>query len=319
MKVLKRQVIAAAAALAVAGAALAAPLAAQAEEKAAIVLPGSITDRAFNQVLYEGIVLVEKELGLEIAYSEKVKQADQSEHLEDYARRGYGLVFGAGGEFVESTKRAARRYPETLFVCLNCALIDNVATVNYDNVSIGYLLGFTAGKVSTTGKIGIISGQDIKAARQIAEGLEKGINGATGGGEVLVTFTNDWDDVAKAKEATFGQISQGAEAIVPYLDNGIVGVLQGLEEKGKYGLGAIVDIGESMPETNLISVSQNWRKAVLHVAKEYVAGTAERKDYLFGIGSEPLQVGTVNPSLSPEVRAEVDKLVEDIKSGALKP
>lgn len=319
MKHYRRQFSAVAAA-AVAGAMLAGAPAVQAERKVAIVLPGSITDQAFNQVLYEGVELVGKELGLEIAYSEKVKQADQAEHLEDYARRGYGLVFGAGGEFVESTKRAARRYPDTLFTCLNCALIDGVATVNYDNVSIGYLLGFTAGKVSTTGRIGIISGQDIKAARQVAEGLEKGIKAARGGdGEVLITFTNDWDDVAKAKEAAFGQISQGAEAIVPYLDNGIVGVMQGLEEKGKWGLGAITDLSANWPDTNLVSVAQNWRQAVLHVAREFVAGTVERKNYLFGIGTRPLAVGTISPKLPAAARAEVDRLVADLESGKFKP
>ena len=292
---------------------------AQAQQKVAIVLPGSITDQAFNQALYEGVQLIEKELGLEIAYSEKVKQADQAEHLEDYARRGFGLVLGAGGEFVESTKRAAKRYPDTLFACLNCALIDNVATVNFDNVSVGYLLGFTAGKMSTTGKIGLISGQDILAARKIVEGLEKGLKAATGGGEVLVTFTNDWDDVAKAKEAAFGQISQGADAIVPYLDNGIVGVMQGLKEKGKWGLGVLSDMGSSWPDTNLISVNTSWAKSILFLAQAYVDGTAERKDYLFGIGSVALNPGTMNSIIPAATISEIDMLVDDLRSGKLKP
>ena len=319
MKGSRRRLLVACTATMLAGVMLAGVSTVQADQKAAIVLPGSITDQAFNQVLYEGITLIEKELGIETAYSEKVKQADQAEHLEDYARRGYGLVFGAGGEFVESTKRAARRYPDTLFGCINCALIEGVATINYDNVTIGYLLGFIAGKVSTTGKIGIISGQDIKAARQIAEGLDKGIKAARGSGEVLITFTNDWDDVAKAKEAAFGQISQGVEAIVPYLDNGIVGVMQGLEERGKWGLGAITDLSGTWPDTNLASVIQNWRLALLHVAREYVEGTAQRQDYLFGLGSEPLKVSGISPKVPADARAEIDQVIADIHSGKIKP
>ena len=285
------------------------------DKRVAIVLPGSITDQAFNQVLYEGILLVESELGLEIAYSEKVKQADQSEHLEDYARRGYGLVFGAGGEFVESTKRAARRYGDTQFACLNCALIDGVATINYDNHAIGYLLGYVGGKMSKTGKLGIVSGQKIKPILDLADGMRKGMKDATGGGEVLITYTNDWDDVAKAKEAAFGQISQGADAILPYLDNGIVGVMQGLEERGKMGLGAITDLNTVWPETNLISVTQNWRQAVLFYSRLYKDGQHESKNYMFAIGSEPLGLGTLNPNVPAEVRAEVDRIVADMKAG----
>lgn len=315
--ILTRRVLMTAAASVVAAAICGAPAGA-AEKKAAIVLPGSITDQAFNQVLYEGIELVKKELGMEVAYSEKVKQADQSEHLEDYARRGYGLIYGAGGEFVESTKRAARRYKDTQFVCLNCAVIDGVATVGYDNHSIGYLLGYVGGKMSKTGKLGIVAGQKIKPVLDIAEGMRKGIKDATGGGEVLVTYTEDWDDVAKAKEAAFGQVSQGADAVVPYLDNGIVGVMQGLEEKGKWGLGAITDLNASWPKSNLISVVQDWRQAMLHYAALYKEGKNESKNYVFGVGTKPLSLGTVNADVPADVKADIDKLVADMKSGKWK-
>lgn len=282
------------------------------------VVPGSITDQAFNQVVYEGYVLARDTLGIDMAYTEKVKQADQSEVLEDYARRGYNVVIGAGGEFVEAVKRAAKRYPETMFVCLNCALIDGVATINYDNHAIGYILGFVGGKMSDTKKLGIIAGQKIKPAVDLAAGMRKGLKDATGGGEVLVTYTNDWDDVAKAKEAALAQISQGATAILPYLDNGIVGVMQGLEDKGKWALGAITDLGKTKPETNLISTVQSWPQAVLHFVSLAVEGKAERKDYLFSVGSKPLTVGTMNPKVPADVRAEVDKIVATIKAGKFK-
>ncbi len=67
-----------------------------AEIRLAGVVPGSITDQAFNQVVYEGYVLAGEELGIDMAYTEKVKQADQSEVLEDYARLGYNVVIGDG-------------------------------------------------------------------------------------------------------------------------------------------------------------------------------------------------------------------------------
>ncbi|MGE4562395.1 MAG: BMP family protein [Rhodospirillales bacterium] len=289
-----------------------------AEKKVAIVLPGSITDRAFNQVLYEGIVLVNKELGLETAYSEKVKQADQSEHLEDYARRGYGLVFGAGGEFVESTKRAARRYKDTQFVCINCAKPEGVAVVGYNNHAVGYILGFVGGAMSKSGKLGIVAGQKIKPVLDIADGMRKGMKDATGGGEVLITYTNDWDDVAKAKEAAFGQVSQGADGVVPYLDNGIVGVMQGLEEKGAWGLGAITNLNDSWPKTNLVSVVQDWRQAILHYAALYKEGKHESKNYLFSMGSKPLSLGTVNAKVSADTKAKLKQIVADMKSGKWK-
>lgn len=289
-----------------------------AEFKLAGVVPGSITDQAFNQVVYEGYVLARDTLGIEMAYTEKVKQADQAEVLEDYARRGYNVVIGAGGEFVEAVKRAAKRYPDTMFVCLNCALIKGAATVNFDNHAIGYLLGYVGGKMSDTKILGLIAGQKIKPALDIVKGMEKGLKDAVGGGKVLVTYTQDWDDVSKAKEAALGQISQGATAIVPYLDNGIVGVIQGLQEKGKFALSAITDLGKTKPDTNLISVVQSWQQAVLYFVTLAKEGKAKRQDYLFSIGDKPLSVGTINPKVPADLRADIDRIVEDIKSGKFK-
>ena len=292
---------------------------ASAEEiRLAGAIPGSITDQAFNQAVYEGIVLARDTLGIEVAYTEKVKQADQSEVIEDYARRGYNVVFGAGGEYVESTKRAARRFPDTLFMCLNCALIKGVATVNYDNLAIGYLLGYVGGKMSDTKTLGLISGQKIKPALDIVKGMKAGLKAATGGGKVLVTYTQDWDDVAKAKEAALGQISQGATAIVPYLDNGIVGVIQGLEDKGKHALSVLQDLGKTKPDVNLISVVASWQEAILAFTKMAKDGTVERKDYRYSIGSKPLSVGIINPKVASMLQADIDQILADVKAGKLK-
>ena len=84
------------------------PLAWGEEFKAAMLIPGVITDKSASQSGYEGMVLAEKELGIEIAYSEKVAQPDQAEALADYARRGYNLVIGHGGEFQDAVNRVAK-------------------------------------------------------------------------------------------------------------------------------------------------------------------------------------------------------------------
>jgi basic membrane protein A len=57
--------------------------------KIAMVLPGNISDKSWNQAGYEGLMQIKNELGFEVAYSEKVPQPDQVEAMADYARRGY--------------------------------------------------------------------------------------------------------------------------------------------------------------------------------------------------------------------------------------
>src|SRR2546425_2251089 len=92
------------------------PTRAAAKLKVAVALPGIITDKGFNQSAYEALKRMEKELGAETAYTERVAQPDQVEVMSDYARRGFNLVVGHGGEFDAAGKQVAERYPKTSVV-----------------------------------------------------------------------------------------------------------------------------------------------------------------------------------------------------------
>lgn len=87
------------------------PGSAQETRKAAIVMPGSISDKGWNEAGYDGLTKAGEALGFQTAVSEKVHQPDQIEVLSDYARRGYDLVIGHGGEFQDAVERVAERFP----------------------------------------------------------------------------------------------------------------------------------------------------------------------------------------------------------------
>src|SRR5690606_26075769 len=242
-----------------------------------------------------------------------------AEALSDYARRGYPFVIAAGGEFVASATRVARQNPDTLIAILNGAPSEGVATINYNNPQFGYVLGYIGGKMSKTGKAAMIAGQEIKAFLGVAEGFKKGWPAANPDGEVFVTYTNDWDDVAKAKEAALTLINQGADVVVPYLDNGIVGVVQAAQEKNAWAMGVITDLGKTAPDVNLASSVLDFSEATATAIEMAKNGDLERTDYQFGIGSKPGPMGTINEKVPAELRAEVEKLIADMQSGAFQP
>ncbi len=84
--------------------------------KMAIALPGAIADKAWNQSGYEGLQLAKQKLGAETAYVEQVPQADQTEALSDFARRGYNLIVAHGGQFDAAIKQVAPKFPKTFFL-----------------------------------------------------------------------------------------------------------------------------------------------------------------------------------------------------------
>lgn len=285
--------------------------------KVAIVLPGVITDNSFNQAGYEGVQRAAKELGIEVAYSEKVAQPDQPEALSDYARRGYQVVIGHGGEFQESVDRVAKRFPNTKFIIVNGTKAGgNVSVMTFDFAGLGYVMGYVSGKVSATGKGGYIGAQKLKFYVELGEGFAKGFKAARPDGEVLTAWTNDWDDVAKGKEAALNEISQGADVIFPSMDNAVVGSLQGAKEKGKKAIGIYYDAIADWPDTVIQSAVFDMRNALLAILTSAREGKLEGKAYIYGLESPKVaHIGTYGPSVPQDVRDQVVGLIEEIKAG----
>ncbi len=287
--------------------------------KVAIVLPGVITDKSFNQSGYEGVKSAAEALDLNFAYSEKTAQPDQPEALSDYARRGYDLVIGHGGEFQESVARVANRFPDTQFLVVNGTEPGgNISTLSFNMPEVGYVMGYVAGKASETGKGGYIGAQKLKFYVQLGEGFEKGFLAANPDGQVFTAWTNDWDDVAKGKEAALNLISQGADVIFPSMDNAVVGSLQGVREAGKMGIGIYYDAISDWPETVIQSAifdTPSALKDVITIAKnEGLTGSA----YVFGLEHpDAARIGTYGDQVSEEVQDETAVVIEQLVSGEL--
>jgi basic membrane protein A and related proteins len=288
--------------------------------KVAIVMPGNITDKSWSQSGYEGIMAAKKALGLDVAYTEKVAQPDQTEALADYARRGYNVVIGHGGEFQDAAEHVAARYPNTIFVVNNGTTAGgNVATADFYYSQFGYLLGYIAGKMSKTGKAGWIGGQKIKFSTDLNSSYEAGFK-AAGGSQVYTAWTNDWDDIAKGKEAALSQMSEGADVIFPTMDNGAIGSLQACKEKGIWAFGLYYDAIADWPDTVLQSAIFDIEGAMMDYLKVASEGKLQGKNYKYDLNTpEAARLGTFHKAIPDSVKTEVLALVDKMKSGALKP
>jgi basic membrane protein A and related proteins len=288
--------------------------------KAAIVMPGNITDQSWNQAGYEGIMRAKQELGIEVAYSEKVAQPDQLEAMSDYARRGYNIVFGHGGEFVDAAQRAAARHPRTIFVVTNGFVSGkNLASLTFNFKEFGYAIGFVAGKMTKSGKGGYISAQKIKIATDLEDGFKKGFQSVRPGAEILVTYTNDWDDVAKAKEAALNHLDRGVDVIFPLLDNGQIGALQAAKERKAWSFGVWQDIYDNWKDTALQSAVMDYRIALVDFLRQAKEGKIEGKVYAIDIGTPAGRLGTFNPAIPAEVVNETKQVIEKLRTGQIEP
>ena len=118
--------------------ALAGASAARAEDKAAILLPGSANDQSWNALGYSILKSLEPH-GFKTAYSENVADADEAEALRDYANQGYDIVMGHSGRFVSAMEQVAPDFPKTQFIAVggNEGKPPNVMSIDWNNAQFG--------------------------------------------------------------------------------------------------------------------------------------------------------------------------------------
>ncbi|ATA25854.1 BMP family ABC transporter substrate-binding protein [Brenneria goodwinii] len=283
--------------------------------KVAIVMAGNITDHSFNQSGYEGVMQAGKALDIEVAYSEKVPQPDQAQALSDYARRGYDIVIGHGGEFQDAVDRVARRNANTQFLIVNGTKSGgNVSTLAFDMKDMGYVIGYIGGKSSQTGVGGFIGAQKIKAYTDLNDGFVEGFTAARPDGKVLSAWTNDWDDLAKGKEAALNLIDQQADALFPTMDNAVLGSLQAIREKNKQGFGIYYDALQDWPDNLLQSAVLDMRGALLAILTQAQKAPLAGKTYVYGFETPAaFRLGSYGKGVSEQTKTEVAALIEEIK------
>ena len=286
--------------------------------KIAIALPGVITDKAWNQSGYEGINLAKQKLGAEVAYLEQVAQADQTEALTDFARQGYNLVFAHGGQFDAAIEQVAAQFKNTFFVGVNGnSKGENIASLRIDHLQGSYLCGIIGAAITKSNKLAYIAGQEFLATQEELRGFELGAKSVKPNIQIVSTFTGNWNDVAKAKEATLALISSGADVIYQWLDSASPAVLQAASDQGIYAFGNTKDQLDIAPKAVLTSAVKRLDIAIAYIAE--LAKQKQLKGQIYTIGLERADIlslgkfGTLVPETVKQNALKVKQEIVDKK------
>ncbi|MEM9769774.1 MAG: BMP family protein [Cyanobacteria bacterium P01_D01_bin.71] len=289
------------------------------DSRIAIVLPGTITDGGWNQLGYEGVKRAGETLGAEVAYVEQVANADQTESLADFARQGFTLVVGHGGQFDAAIEQVAAEFPDVFFLGVN----GDVAGPNYASVRTNYnqmlyLSGMIGAAMSQTKKLAYLAGMEFKSTQQQGVAMQLGAEAMDPSAEVVVSFVGDFNDIAKAKESALALIGSGVDVIFHNLDKSAPAVLQTCQDEGIYAFGNNIDQFDLAPEAILTSAIQDIGGAITMVAELAGNGEVEGKAYVIGLETPDLvRFGQFSEAVPPELREQVDTVAADMVAGKL--
>jgi simple sugar transport system substrate-binding protein/basic membrane protein A len=303
--------------------------AARADDKTAMLLPGSVNDQSWNAIGFAALNKL-KEAGADIAYSENVSPADQIETMKDYARRGFSPVIGHSGRFLSAAQRVGPEFDKTWFLIASAAqgAGKNVAALDYNNIHIGYLMGVLAARMSKSGKIGVVAGlEGLPNVVQYVGGFRLGAKATKPDTEVKVIYIKDMEDAAMAKEAALSLISGGADFVYGKLNAAQMGMIQAAKEKNVYTSGRSFGHVAAAPDNVVTCTIENWPAMYAAAAKAIKDGTIKPELTMYGYDSAAgsgadLKYSDSKPfaaAVPAAIVEEVEKVKKALASGALKP
>lgn len=296
--------------------------------KIAMLLPGSINDQSWNSAGYKSLLKL-KSAGWSTAYSENVQPADEVEALRDYARRGYDVVIGHTGRFLSAAMRVGKDFPKTTFVVGSGSggANQNVASVDFNNVHFGYMMGALAAKMSKTGKIGSVNALEglpnvvaqVGAYRLGAKSVNPQI-------QVKVIYIRDMEDAVAAREAALALADWGADFISGKLNAAQVGIIQAAKDRKILCNGRSVDHSAIAPNTVATNIVEKWDEMYTAAIADAKAGKLGGRYVLYGMDT-PGSTGAVlqysdkskfNSAIPAAVAAEIESLGKKFANGTLK-
>jgi len=217
---------------------------------------GGLDDRSFNFLANKGLVQAKKDLKVEGRVFISKSNADYVPNLQRAARGGYNLVISVGFLMGDATAVVAKRFPKTKFAIIDNSGVSaelkgkptNVRGLLFKEQEAGYLVGYLAGLQSknvpnSSGVIAAVGGLKIPPVDRFLGGYYQGAKKAFAGVKVEHSYSQDFVDQAKCKEAALNHIANGATVVFQVAGQCGLGVLSAAKERNVFGIGVDADQG----------------------------------------------------------------------------
>lgn len=294
--------------------------------KVALITPGDINDKGWNQLAYEGLQGL-RNGGAQVSNQVTKSPSDFAPAIRGYGR-DYDLVFCHGNEYGDTVKEVAPKFENTKFVVVagNLKQAPNVASLVPKLEEATYLLGIAAGKMTKTGTIGCLGGMELSVIKSTFDAFEKGAKSVNPKVKVLTKFVGNFEDQNKGKEYARLMIAQGADVMFHNADqagNGMFVAAQEASKSGKtvYVFGSNRNQNDLAPDVCLASGVIEMPTAFEQIVKSVEAKKFEPKLIELNLKNGTIAVEW-NEKLKGKVPAEVVKLMDaakaKIEAGTLK-
>ncbi|HET8672927.1 MAG TPA: BMP family ABC transporter substrate-binding protein [Thermoleophilaceae bacterium] len=296
------------------------------EIKVGAALIGPKNDKSFDQAAYEGIQAAQQQfpqLKLTSALENRATDAERSDAVQTLAPVNK-MVVTVSSSFGPVLDALADKFPNTYFLDVSGytkTFHKNVTGFANDWGAMLYVAGVISAHLTKTNTVGYVGGAEIPPTIQGMAGFKAGALSVNPKIKVLTNLVGDFNDVAKAKSATSAMISDGADAIFPFINGGLPGVYAAGRESGKNPALFSEVIPDCNGYSNMVGTNFVDSKAMVkRLLTDYVHGQLKPGTTFLALQEPKLQTLQLCPKYqhNAEIARITKQTIADINSGKIK-
>jgi len=285
----------------------------------ALIIPSTIDDMAWSQVMYEGIKAVQQKYGeekIKLEVSERLWNAvDAGSAIRQYASQGFDIVIAHGAQYQSVLDEVAPDFPKTSF-----AYGTGFAT-NYPNIFAydpqaqqgAYLLGIMAGLKTKTNIVGIVGPVKSGDAIKYNIGFEKGVKSVNPEAAVRIAYTGSFGDLVAAGEIARTHIKAGADVLSGTAQQCVGAIRVASEFEGVIWLSSDMDQSSIAPQTVLASQSYRFDEVIEKIISFRQEGIVGGKHLELTLANGYLEI-IHNPKLVSVLTPKMNEVINEAKA-----
>lgn len=237
---------------------------------------GGVNDRSFNEMCWNGLMQAADRFGYNVSYLESKQEADYGPNLETFLDQGTDIIIGVGNLMGEEVLAAAGKNQGQNYVCIDYYYdnpTQNLIGLNFAEHEPAFLVGYIAGKMTETNKVGFVGGIKFDVIDRFQYGYMAGVKTANPNAEILVQYAEEFGNATKGKAIANQMYQKGADIIFHAAGGTGVGVIEAAKENNKYAIGADTDQNYLAPENVITSAVKHVDIAVVELLEDVSNGT----------------------------------------------
>jgi basic membrane protein A len=286
---------------------------------------GGVNDQSFNQSAWIGLQRFRDATGSQASYIESKDESNYAPNINTFVDGKNNFIWGVGFMLADAFEKAGKDYPTQQFAIIDYAYDPaqipnkNVTGVIFAQEECSFLVGYIAGKMTKTGKVGHINGVPSPTMENFAVGYFAGVLTANPDVQILGQYSGSFSDPAAGKNIANQYYAEGADIIYSAAGATGNGAIEAAKEQNKWAIGVDMDQNHIAPNNVLTSALKRVDNAIYDVSEQARQGTLKGGSTLrYNLKNNGVGYATTGNHIPQEVINQVESIKAKIISGEQK-